>query len=118
MEWSRYDWARQDLEAVKFELYRLNHLKNYKPSMQFFTNELKCICEIQEELLLRAPLSREVQEKAYWLAATLNYSDQPWSVYHGKLTTCAAIAAAVCGVMEGCRSSWMAPSPSWDIFQN
>jgi hypothetical protein len=52
------------------------------------------------------------------LAATLNYSDQPWSVYHGKLTTCAAIAAAVCGVMEGCRSSWMAPSPSWDIFQN
>ena len=116
MEHSRYDWCRQELECVRSELVRLNHLRDYQPSMQFFSNELTAIDKLQAELVKREALTEEARQRIWWLAASLHYTDQPWSGYHTKLTCAAAMTAAVCGVMEGCRSSWMAPSPSWDIF--
>jgi hypothetical protein len=115
MEHSRYDWARQELEAVKFELYRLNHLKNYTPSMQFFSNELRAIEEIQAELLNRAPLTPEVQEKIYWLAAQLEWTRQ-CTAYKDKVLVPAAQVAAVSSIMGGHRSQWMAPAPSWTVY--
>ena len=112
MEHFRYDWCGQELEAIRFELYRLNHLKDYTPSMQFFGNEINAISQIQEELRQLAPLTNSIREKVYWLAAQLEWN-RIYTTYGDSLLCVSALAAAVCRVMEGKRSSWMA---AWTIY--
>lgn len=116
MEYGRHDWARQELEAVRFELQRVNHLRDYTPSMQFFSNELNAIDRLQAGLLRRDEPTQEEKELVYWLGAQLEWTRQCTN-YKDKVLVCAAQVAAVSSIMGGCRSQWMAPAPSWTLYE-
>jgi hypothetical protein len=106
MEYGRHDWCRQELECIRFELQRLNHLKDYVPPMQFFRNELQCIDDLQEGLLRRDEPTLDELQEIYWLAADLKWHNEH-TAYMNKLTSISAQAGTVCRVMGGIKSSYM-----------
>jgi hypothetical protein len=106
MEYGRHDWCRQELEAVRFELIRLNHLQDYNPPLQFFTNELREITKLQEGLLRRDEPTQEERELIWWLASALRWTREH-TAYGERIHCASAMTGAVCGVMNGCKSSYM-----------
>ena len=112
MDSSRFDWARQELQCVATELHMLDE---WPAPHNFFANELEAISELQDYLLKREQPTQEVQERVYWLAASLHGYDQPWCTLQGKIRTASAIAASVSSIMGGRRADWMAASPNWDV---
>jgi hypothetical protein len=106
MDYGRHDWARQELECIRFELYRLNHLKDYVPPMQHFKNQLQAIDELQAGLLRRDEPNQNEKEMIYWLAADLKWHNEH-TAYMNKLTSISAQAGAICRIMHGVKSSYM-----------